>query len=712
MKTFLSIFTTILAFNSYGIIHHQLNVDLIPSQNFLKVNDAITFEKTDCQNGIKFSLHQGLNPKILSPRMGKLTLLSKETTSANGIEIENYKADLPCGETTLELQYAGTIYHPIVEPEDPYSRGTSDSPGLISLEGVVLSSSTNWYPIFDNGEMLNFDLNVSSSDNFTYMSQGKKINANSFQETTPQEEIYLIGAKFSLYENKNNPEVLISAYLRTPDDQMASSYLSATETYLNRYSNLIGAYPYTKFDLVENFWDTGFGMPSFTLLGSNIIRLPFIINTSYPHEVLHDWWGNSVYVDYNRGNWCEGITAYMADHLMSELSSNGDTYRRDTLQKFTDFVTPKTDFPLNKFLYRYNAPSEAIGYGKALMFFHMLRLKLGDQVFRNGFSHFYENNKFKKVSYTEIQKSLEAVSGKNLNLDFQQWVNRTGAPKITIAEAKNEFDQQKYKLMLTLEQTQNEDAFDIEIPLAITLEGQANALQTKVRMNKKIGHYEFEFPSRPQFIQVDPEFDVFRRLSSDEVPTVLTMVLGAKETYFILPSKTTQQEIDTYQNLIDLMKPALPKEGTVNVLKDDQSNGLPKNATVWVLGESNQFVSSVNALLKDQDSSIGAQKVLMANTEVNSTENSLLLTARDAKSNTIVNYVSLHSPSAATIFASKIIHYGKYSYLAFNGDKLVNKVKGVWKLNSSSMSVPVKQFDGKIETVRPAKLKMRGPLAN
>ena len=39
-------------------------------------------------------------------------------------------------------------------------------------------------------------------------------------------------------------------------------------------------------------------MPSFTLLGPQIIRFPFILTSSYPHEILHNWWGNSVFVDY------------------------------------------------------------------------------------------------------------------------------------------------------------------------------------------------------------------------------------------------------------------------------------------------------------------------------------------------------------------------------------------------------------------------------
>ena len=59
-------------------------------------------------------------------------------------------------------------------------------------------------------------------------------------------------------------------------------------------------------------------MPTFTLLGPQVIRFPFIINSSYPHEILHNWWGNSVFVDYDTGNWCEGLTAYMADHLIQE----------------------------------------------------------------------------------------------------------------------------------------------------------------------------------------------------------------------------------------------------------------------------------------------------------------------------------------------------------------------------------------------------------
>src|SRR3972149_3830787 len=185
--------------------------------------------------------------------------------------------------------------------------------------------------------MLTFSLDVALPQNWRAVSQGKRIATGRervrWQENQPQDEIHLIAAPFIEYQRSDDGiEALV--YLRKDDAELAQRYLDATARYLAIYRKMIGAYPYTKFTLVENFWETGYGMPSFTLLGSQIIRFPFILTTSYPHELLHNYWGNSVYVSTEKGNWCEGLTAYMADHLMKEQMGQGNEYRRTTLQKF------------------------------------------------------------------------------------------------------------------------------------------------------------------------------------------------------------------------------------------------------------------------------------------------------------------------------------------------------------------------------------------
>ena len=217
------------------------------------------------------------------------------------------------------------------------------------------------------------------------------------------DEITLVGGPLVVYrEAAGAVEAL--AYLRQKDDALASKYLEATAQYLEMYRGLVGPYPYSKFALVENFWETGYGMPSYTLLGPQVIRFPFILTSSYPHEILHNWWGNSVFVDYASGNWCEGLTAYMADHLIQEQRGQGEAYRRDTLQKYRSYVKDGRDFPLTEFRSRHSAATEAVGYGKTLMLFHMLRQRLGDDGFRQWAARFYRENRGKQASFSDIRK--------------------------------------------------------------------------------------------------------------------------------------------------------------------------------------------------------------------------------------------------------------------------------------------------------------------
>ena len=174
-------------------------------------------------------------------------------------------------------------------------------------------------------------------------------------------------------------------------------------------------------------------MPSFTLLGPQVIRLPFIISSSYPHEVLHNWWGNGVYIDYPGGNWSEGLTVYLADHLLKEREGQGAAYRRDSLSAYADYVRSGADAPLTEFRARHGAASQAIGYGKGAMLFHMLRVQLGDAAFRQGLRRFYADNRFRIAGYPDLRRAFESASSQDLGAFFTAWTTRTGAPRLALA---------------------------------------------------------------------------------------------------------------------------------------------------------------------------------------------------------------------------------------------------------------------------------------
>ena len=179
---------------------------------------------------------------------------------------------------------------------------------------------------------------------------------------------------------------------------------------------MLGDYPFSKFALVENFWETGFGMPSFTLLGPRVIRFPFILESSYPHELLHNWWGNGVYPDYATGNWSEGLTAYLADHLFREMDGTGHEYRKEMLARYKNYVSEGEDFPLSQFTSRNSAATQAVGYGKTLMLWHMLRIELGDELFIDGLRQFYDRYQFQRASFADIENLFSELSGRDLSV--------------------------------------------------------------------------------------------------------------------------------------------------------------------------------------------------------------------------------------------------------------------------------------------------------
>src|SRR5512142_2021373 len=103
------------------------------------------------------------------------------------------------------------------------------------------------------------------------------------------------------------------------------------------YHALLRPYPYKRFSVVENILPTGYSMPTFTLLGKEIVRLPFIPETSLGHEITHQWFGNYVYWSGGRGNWLEAITTYLSDQYYQEQQGKGWEYRKKVLTDYQSY---------------------------------------------------------------------------------------------------------------------------------------------------------------------------------------------------------------------------------------------------------------------------------------------------------------------------------------------------------------------------------------
>ncbi|MBI5179994.1 MAG: peptidase M28, partial [Nitrospirae bacterium] len=653
-------------------VHHDLKVVLYPKEHRFSAEDTITIPE-HFPSVFHFSLHSELAPVSTTPDV----IISRGVAKKDDASVEFFTVKTSHGVKTFILKYSGVIHHPLEQDGNEEAHGIKQTPGIISDEGIYLEKESYWYPVFNKG-LVTFNLHIELPPEWDAVSQGertlhikeKNLTRVQWNSPEPQDEIYLIAARFTEYTQQTG-RVSAMAFLRTPDKELADKYLNATSQYITMYENLIGPYPYKKFALVENFYETGFGMPSFTLLGSKVIRLPFIITSSYPHEILHNWWGNSVFVDYNSGNWSEGLTAYLSDYLIMEQQGKGIEYRLTTLQKYADYVSTGKDFPLSEFRVRYSAPTESIGYGKSLLFFHMLRQKLGDKDFTAGLQNFYLKNKFEFASFTDIKKSFETASKRDLDIDFKQWVAQAGAPEIRLKDVKAATDKEGYLITGYIEQVQNGEAYHLQIPVAVTMENTERAFQTVLNMDKKKMKFSISAPSRPLRIDIDPEFDIFRRLDRAETPPAISQVLGAKELLIIIPSYAPHSLLQAYQEFAKALSNS--NDNKTKVALDKEIKKLPSDQAVVILGWENIFLKEMISLLSKYDISISQAK-----------DHSVVFSARDPKDKeSALLFVASDTIEALPGLSRKLLHYHKYSYLTFKGREPENIAKGRWPVYDS-----------------------------
>jgi aminopeptidase N len=677
--SFLLSATTVFA---QSLPHHQLQIVLHPEQHTLTAADLIALPP-GTQRTLNFSLHRGLHP---STPDAKIELAGELPESW----LQQYRVALPPDRDGFTLVYGGEIFHP-PQQDVREARAFENTPGIISSEGAVLTGDSGWYPRFGDS-MLTFSIDIEYPLGWHAISQGKRAKISTtkvnWKEGRPQNEIYLMAAPFVEYE-RSNEGIESLVYFRQDDAALAQRYLDATARYLSMYQRLIGPYPYAKFALVENFWETGYGMPSLTLLGSQVIRLPFIIDSSYPHEILHNWWGNGVYVDYSSGNWSEGLTAYLADHLLQEQKGNGAEYRRSILQKYADFVSAGRDFPLIQFTSRHSPQSEAVGYGKAMMLFHMLRRQLGDEEFTRTLREFYLNFLFKSANFADLEHAFSQTSGNNLKPFFAQWTQQAGAPQLSLVSAQARRTGSGYELNVKIEQTQSGPAYALEVPVAITLAGRDTIYPVVVEMRDRQAELQVSLSAQPLRVDVDPEFDLFRRLDRGEIPPALSQIFGAEKLLIVLPRKASEKFRAQYLSIAQAWQNQPSRE--TRILWDDEIGSMPDDGSVWLFGEENHFRAEFQTALMNNGSMLSEGGVWLAR-EYKRSSHALVLTAHIGQ--TPVAWMTAPDASMLPVLARKLPHYARFSYAAFSGDELTNLIKGVWPVTRSPLAQAVKQEDG------------------
>ncbi|PHS79448.1 MAG: hypothetical protein COB59_01795 [Rhodospirillaceae bacterium] len=593
--------------------HHDANVHLSPAQGYVFVEDLIQVKG-----------------------QGKTTFTLSSAFQIQGLQVDGISQNISPDRGMFVVDLGPLGEHQVFITTKALLK-TRNTPPFLTAEGGYLGR--NWL-----ANPLNFlatwDISGSIDEGQKWLTPGR-LSAESekgtnytarFSNTQPSPPPTLITGPFEISERWAD-DIRVRTYFHAELGPLADGYLRDTVRYIQDGIQTIGPYPYSEFSIVSGIAPVGWGLPGLTYIGRRVLALPFIRSTSLPHEVLHNWWGNAVDVDYGSGNWAEGLTTFQADLVQSALKNNdgGRAKRLEWLRNYAALPNG-TDIPLSQFRSRTHDALQVVGYGKTAFVFHMLKIRLGAETFNQALQDFYRTHTYNVASWTDLQTAFETASGEDLATFFDIWVNAAGAPSLNLTKAKANGSHVRF----TLKQSK---AYPLVIPVRV--ETQKGSEDFQVRLDKRVQNFTFKAKSPVLSLHIDPNFDVFRRLQAEETPPILRDVTLNPETQLEFQAEVKDIALALTKRLLQRsFKIANKAEGPRIVIALNLKSPLEStDAQAWV----------------ERDKTGRA---------------SLFITAKTAES--------------LSKLARVLPHYKRRSFVRFKDDKVIEK--GVWKIDSQHLS--------------------------
>jgi len=272
---------------------------------------------------------------------------------------------------------------------------------------------------------------------------------------------------------------------------------------LSYFIDQVGPYPYHKLANVQSKTIFG-GMENASCIfySEGSVSGKQQIGDLLAHEIAHQWFGNSVTeTDFSNLWLSEGFATYMTNLYLEHK------YGRDTLVKRLkvdrDSVISfckRSERPIIDSSSNLMSLLNINSYQKGGWVLHMLREKLGTQVFWCCIRKYYALYQGKNASTGDLETVMEEESHVNLHGFFGQWLYRGGIP---VLSAGWSYDEGKKEVIIKITQEQN-------LPFEFPLEIGVYSLQQSSRVDdflikEKSGTYVIKLPYKPDHLVLDPQ---------------------------------------------------------------------------------------------------------------------------------------------------------------------------------------------------------------
>ena len=338
---------------------------------------------------------------------------------------------------------------------------------------------------------------------------------------------YLIAVAVTNYEvyshqvyNNGNPFEIVN-YVYPEDFSSAQQQTLVTVDIMDFFTEKFEEYPFSneKYGHAQFGWGGGMEHTTVSFMGGFSRGL-------IAHELAHQWFGNKITCGSWQDIWLnEGFATYLSgliiEHLDGESSFN--SWKQQKVNSITSQTYGSVYVPAQDTLTVGRVFSGRLSYNKGSMVLHMLRQKIGDDLFYESLQDYLSNPQFSYgyANSNDFISSVEQTTEMELSEFFDDWLFNEGYPSYVA-----EWGQPSSELQIILSQQSSHESVDFfEGLIKIRVFGDSGEeldLLLDHSYNSQIFINELDF--NVSSIEINPDFDVISKnnfiVLSSEAPEI------------------------------------------------------------------------------------------------------------------------------------------------------------------------------------------------
>ncbi len=488
------------------VVHYTFNLTLSDASNRIEGQAIITVRFYETTGRVRFDLI-GVNNEGKGMNVSRVLMNGNEVGykhNNNKLVVTPDISFSKGSEVEIEVFYSGIPVSGLIIGENKY--------GDRSFFGDNWPDrARNWLPSVDHlSDKASVDFVVTAPEHYKVIGNGIKVEESNLSDGLKlthwkevvdiSTKVMVIGAaRFATSLSGMAGDIRVEAWVYPQNrEEGFHDYAPAVEI-LSFFDSLIGPYSYKKLANVQSKTTYG-GMENASNIFyyENSVTGKGGVDELIAHEVAHQWFGNSATEkDWHHVWLSEGFATYLTKLYIERFK--GTEAIRNSLKKDRETVinyynknpAPIVDTKIENLMKLLNSNS----YQKGGWVLHMLRRKLGDEVFYKGIRAYYLKYQNSNALTKDLVNEMEVASGKQLDDFFNQWVFTAGQPDLDVEWSYNKKGK---SVDISIEQLQD-SLFEFSIDIEIN-----GKISTKLIHAKK-ENISIEVSSEPKTIELDPE---------------------------------------------------------------------------------------------------------------------------------------------------------------------------------------------------------------